>query len=297
LEKLLPRIDWDPFFSTWSLRGTYPNRGYPKIFNDAAVGIEAKKLFDDAQKLLREIVSKKLLIARGVIAFYPANSIGEDIELYEDESKSNVVGKFFGLRQQSEKEGNDATYSALGDFIATKSSGITDYMGVFAVSTGFGLNELVKKFESDYDDYSAIMAKALADRLAESFAETLHEEVRKIYWGYSASEAFTTQELLRVKYQGIRPAPGYPMQPDHTEKITIWNLLKVKENTGIELTESLAMLPGASVSGLYLGNKDSKYFAVGKITLDQVTDYALRKGMPLKEIEKWLSPSLAYNIV
>jgi len=206
------------------------------------------------------------------------------------------IGKFFGLRQQSEKDDSNASYYALGDFIASASSGIKDYVGAFAVTAGIGLDKLVAKFEKDNDDYNAIMSKALADRLAEAFAEALHEDVRKEHWGYAHDENLTTQELIRIKYQGIRPAPGYPMQPDHTEKITIWNLLNAKENTSIELTESLAMLPGASVSGLYLANKEAKYFAVGKITKDQIVDYALRKGVSTNEVEKWLSPILAYEI-
>eukprot|EP01117_Protostelium_nocturnum_P005758 TRINITY_DN2077_c0_g1_i2.p1 TRINITY_DN2077_c0_g1~~TRINITY_DN2077_c0_g1_i2.p1 ORF type:complete len:989 (-),score=460.04 TRINITY_DN2077_c0_g1_i2:76-3042(-) len=293
LDKLLGQIDWNPFFATWQLRGKSPNRGYPKIFNDATVGVEAKKLFEDAQNMLKKIVDEKLLTARGIIGFYPANSVGDDIEVYEDEERTKKVATFFGLRQQAENEMD--SYLAVGDFIAPKSSGIKDYLGLFALSTGFGCDELEKKYVADHDDYSVIMLKALADRLAESFAEVLHEEVRKEHWGYAKEENLTADDKIKIKYQGIRPAPGYPTQPDHTEKTTMWNLMKVEENTQIKMTESLAMIPGASVSGLYFANPNSKYFAVGKVTKEQVEDYASRKGMSLDETEKWLRPILSYE--
>eukprot|EP01115_Flamella_aegyptia_P013764 TRINITY_DN7517_c0_g1_i1.p1 TRINITY_DN7517_c0_g1~~TRINITY_DN7517_c0_g1_i1.p1 ORF type:complete len:1241 (+),score=371.97 TRINITY_DN7517_c0_g1_i1:51-3773(+) len=293
LAKLIDYIDWNPFFATWQLKGKYPNRGYPKIFNDKEVGSEAKKLFDDAQKMLKEIVDGKLLTAKGIISFYPCNSIGEDIEVYADDSKSQVIATLYGLRQQSENDNN--VYLSHGDFVASKSSGITDYVGLFAVSTGFGIQTLEQKYKSDHDDYSSIMLKALADRLAEAFAELLHEEVRKTHWGYVPAENINLDDKLKVKYQGIRPAPGYPSQPDHTEKTTMWNLMKIKENTGIELTDSLAMLPAASVSGLYFAHPHAKYFAVGKIAKDQVVDYASRKGISVEEAERWLAPILSYQ--
>jgi 5-methyltetrahydrofolate--homocysteine methyltransferase len=207
LEKLLPRIDWNPFFQVFQLRGRYPNRGYPKIFDDEAVGPEARRLFDDAQVMLREIVDKKLLRARGLVGFYPANSNGDDIEVYEDESRESVKAKFYGLRQQSEKE-TDEPYYCLSDFVAPKSANVADYVGMFAVSTGFGCDEMVKKYDDDQDDYSSIMAKALADRLAEAFAELLHEDVRKVDWGYASEEELSASDLFAVRYQGIRPAGG-----------------------------------------------------------------------------------------
>ena len=294
LETLVNYIDWNPFFATWQLKGKYPNRGYPKIFNDKDVGAEAKKLFDEAQKMLQEIVTKKLIKARGIVAFYPAHSVGDDIEVFEDEEKTKKLGTFYGLRQQAENESTNVNL-CYGDYIAPQNSGIKDYLGLFAVSGGFGVDELEKKYKSEHDDYSIIMVKALADRLAEAFAERLHEEVRRDYWGYVSDEQLNLDDKLKIKYQGIRPAPGYPSQPDHTEKITMWKILKVHEQTSIELTESLAMLPAASVSGLYFSHPFAKYFAVGKITKDQVTDYAQRKGISVEEAEKWLSPILSYQ--
>ncbi|ORZ19481.1 methionine synthase [Absidia repens] len=294
LEKLLDRIDWNPFFQVFQLRGRYPNRGYPKIFDDEAVGPEAKRLFDDAQVMLKEIVDKKLLRARGIVGFYPANSIGDDIEIYEDESRESVKAKFFGLRQQSEKE-TDEPYYCLSDFVAPKSADVADYVGMFAVSTGFGCDEMVKKYDDDQDDYSSIMAKALADRLAEAFAELLHEDVRKVDWGYASEEKLSASDLFAVRYQGIRPAGGYPSQPDHTEKKTMWELGNIAEQTGITLTDSLAMNPPASVSGIYFGHEKSTYFAVGKIDKDQIEDYAARKGMEVSEVERNLNTILAYD--
>jgi len=294
LEKLVDQIDWNPFFATWDLRGKGQTRGYPKIFNDKDVGEEAKKLFNDAQAMLKSIIANKSLKAKGIIAFYPANSVNEDIELYSDDTRTNKIATFFGLRQQAENDTLD-TYYSLGDFIAPKETGIQDYLGLFAVSAGFGVDELEAKYKAQHDDYSVIMVKALADRLAESFAEVLHEEVRKEHWGYAANEKLSAEEKIKIKYQGIRPAPGYPTQPDHTEKTTMWNLLKVSEQTGIELTESLAMMPAASVSGLYFAHPASKYFAVGKISKDQVINYAARKNASIDETEKWLRPILAYD--
>ncbi|EGG20151.1 cobalamin-dependent methionine synthase [Cavenderia fasciculata] len=294
LEQLIPKIDWNPFFATWQLRGKYPNRGYPRIFNDATVGAEAKKLFDDAQAMLKLIVDKKLLNARGVIGFYPANSVNEDIEVYSDETRSTVVGTLHGLRQQSEKE-TEEPYIAIGDYIAPKSTGKTDYIGLFAVSAGFGLDALVEQYNAQNDDYSSIMAKALADRLAEALAEHVHLDVRVKHWGYQVNEQLSPDDLFKIKYRGIRPAPGYPAQPDHTEMQTIWNIMNVQQDTDIELTESMAMLPGAAVCGLYFAHEHAKYFSVGKITKDQVESYAKRKGISINEAERWLSPILSYD--
>jgi len=297
LEKLVPRIDWAPFFSVWELRGKAPNRGYPKIFNDPEVGPEATRVFNDAKKMLEMIVSQKLYTANGVVGFYPANSNGDDIELYTDENRTGVVSVLHGLRQQAVRESDGATTLCYGDFIAPKSAEKIDYVGLFAVTSGFGLEDLVEKYKKDHDDYSVIMAKALADRLAEAFAEHLHEVVRKELWGYAPEEKLGNSDMFRAapKYQGIRPAPGYPSQPDHTEKSLLWKILDAQNETGIELTESLAMLPGSSVCGLYFANPHATYFNLDKITKEQVADYAKRKQMPVAEIERWLSPVLAYD--
>jgi len=288
LEELVPYIDWTPFFHTWELRGSYP-----KIFDDKVVGVEAKKLFDDAQKLLDKIVKEKLLQANGVIGFWPASSVGDDIELYTDESQKQVLTRIHTLRQQAEKVKGEPYY-ALSDFIAPKESGIPDYFGGFAVTAGIGCDELVAKFEKDHDDYNSIMAKALADRLAEAFAEKMHELVRREYWGYAKDEALSNEDLIKEEYQGIRPAPGYPACPDHTEKTTLFELLKAGDNAKMHLTESLAMMPAASVSGFYFAHPQSRYFGLGRIGKDQVEDYAKRKGMSLEEAERWLSPNLNY---
>ncbi|KAI9316377.1 methionine synthase [Dichotomocladium elegans] len=293
LEKLLDRIDWNPFFQVFQLRGRYPNRGFPKIFQDENVGPEAKRVYDDAQAMLKEILAKKTLKATGIVGFYPANSVGDDIEIYEDETREKVKCVFYGLRQQSEKE-TEEPYYCLSDFVAPK--GIPDYIGMFAVSTGFGCDELVEKYEKDHDDYNSIMIKAVADRLAEAFAELLHEKVRKDDWGYAAEESISAADMFAVRYQGIRPAPGYPSQPDHTEKVTMWELGDIKNKTGIVLTDSLAMTPASSVSGLYFPHEESKYFAVGKIGKDQVQDYAARKKMDIALVEKWLGTILAYDV-
>ena len=287
-------IDWNPFFQVWQLRGRYPNRGYPKIFNDETVGAEAKKLFEEAQRMLKSIKDNKRLKLNGIIGFYPANSVGDDIEVYADESRTTKTHTFHTLRQQAEKD-VDEPYMALSDFIAPKDSGVKDYLGMFVATSGIGLDELTAEFKAANDDYSYIMAEAIADRLAEAFAELMHEKVRKEHWGYAKDETFNCEDLLKVKYQGIRPAPGYPSQPDHTEKATMWDLMKVHEEIGVELTESFAMLPAASVSGLYFAGKCSQYFNVGKITNDQVKEYADRKGQDFKVAEKWLSPVLSYE--
>jgi 5-methyltetrahydrofolate--homocysteine methyltransferase len=288
LEELVPYIDWTPFFHTWELRGSYP-----KIFDDKVVGVEAKKLYDDAQALLKKIVDEKLLQANAVIGFWPASSVGDDIELYTDESHKQVLTRIHTLRQQAEKVKGEPYY-ALSDFIAPKESGIPDYFGGFAVTAGIGCDELVAKFEKDHDDYNSIMAKALADRLAEAFAEKMHELVRREYWGYAKDEALSNEDLIKEEYQGIRPAPGYPACPDHTEKTTLFELLKAGDNAKMHLTESLAMMPAASVSGFYFAHPQSRYFGLGRISKDQVEDYAKRKGMSLEEAERWLSPNLNY---
>ncbi|RVU00448.1 methionine synthase [Mucilaginibacter limnophilus] len=288
LEELVPYIDWTPFFHTWELRGSYP-----KIFDDKFVGDEAKKLFDDAQVLLKKIIDEKLLHANGVIGFWPANSVGDDIELYTDETRQTIITRIHTLRQQAEKAQGEPYY-ALADFIAPKESGVADYWGGFAVTAGLGCDELVAEFEKDHDDYNSIMAKAIADRLAEAFAEKMHELVRKQYWGYAKDEDLNNNELIKEEYQGIRPAPGYPACPDHTEKTTLFELLKAEDNAHMHLTESLAMTPAASVSGFYFAHPQARYFGLGKISKDQVEDYARRKGMTVEETEKWLGPNLNY---
>ncbi|MYG39770.1 MAG: methionine synthase [Nitrospira sp. SB0677_bin_15] len=285
LSDLVSVIDWSPFFHTWELKGKYP-----RIFEDPVVGTRAKELFDDAQGLLKEILDNRLLTAKAVYGLFPANSAGDDIEVYKDESRSEILATFHTLRQQLEKPEGDANY-ALADFIAPKSTGLPDYLGGFAVTTGIGLDALCGRFEQDHDDYNAIMAKALADRLAEAFAEWLHREVRKS-WGYGKEENLSTEDLIRERYRGIRPAPGYPACPDHTEKQILFDLLEVEACTGIHLTETFAMLPAASVSGWYFAHPQAKYFAVGKIDHDQVKDYATRKQMDVADVERWLSPNL-----
>eukprot|EP00903_Cladosiphon_okamuranus_P009574 g9116.t1 len=294
LDDVLDYIDWNPFFQTWELRGRYPNRGYPKIFMDETVGEEAKKLFEEAQSMLKKIVKEKTLSLTGIVGIFPAATVdGEDVEVYANESREEVLARFCMLRQQAEKESDDP-YLSQADFIAPKESGVADFMGMFAVAC-MGCDEMVKKFEDLNDDYSKIMVQALADRFVEAFAEKLHEDIRKNIWGYAPDEKVEGQDLFKLKYQGIRPAPGYPSQPDHTEKRTMWNLLNAAELTGIELSESLSMLPASSVSALVFAHPDSEYFAVGTIGKDQVTSYAERKGMDVETCEKWLSPILNYD--
>ncbi|XP_035261916.1 methionine synthase [Anguilla anguilla] len=298
LGRLLDYIDWKPFFDVWQLRGKYPNRGYPKIFKDKTVGEEARKVFDDAQKLLTMLMDEKRLQARGIVGFWPAQSAGDDIHVYAHDAfprSAQPVATFYGLRQQAEKESSSTDpYLCLSDFVAPADSGVPDYIGLFAVGC-FGAEELSRNFEAQGDDYNSIMVKALADRLAEAFAEELHARVRKDFWCYSSEEDLDAADMHRIRYAGIRPAPGYPSQPDHTEKVTMWRLAAVEEKTGICLTESLAMTPAASVSGLYFSNPKSTYFAVGKITREQVEDYARRKEMPVAEVERWLGPILGYD--
>jgi len=295
LEELVKYIDWNPFFQTWQLKGKYPNRNYPKIFNDAKAGKEAKRVHGDAMEMIKDIVKNKTLECRMVVGMYAANSDGDDIIVYSDDDRKKEVCRFYTLRQQVLKEDKNEPYMAMSDFIAPKSSGIKDYIGAFAVSTGFGIEKAVKKYEADHDDYKVIMIKAIADRLAEAAAEKLHEMMRTDLWGYAKGEELSVQDMLRVKYQGIRPAPGYPSQPDHTEKRTMWKLMDAEGATSIGLTEHLAMTPAASVSALCFANPKSKYFAVGKICKDQVEDYAARKKMEVKTVEKWLSTDLAYD--
>ncbi|CAN5467883.1 methionine synthase [soil metagenome] len=289
LAEIAEFIDWSPFFHTWELRGRYP-----EILKDATVGESATKLFADAQALLKKIIEKKQLHAKGVYAFFPANSVGDDVELYTDESRTTVLTTLHFLRQQNVKDGEGQHNYSLADFIAPRESGRKDYIGSFAVTAGLGLDPIVEHFEKDHDDYNKIMSQALADRLAEAFAEFLHKKARED-WGFGKSEALTREQLIKEDYRGIRPAPGYPACPDHTEKHTLFSLLDVTHHTGISLTESCAMLPASSVSGWYFGHPNAKYFSVGKIGKDQVAAYQQRKNVPLHEVERWLSPWLAYE--
>jgi 5-methyltetrahydrofolate--homocysteine methyltransferase len=289
LAAIVPYIDWSPFFMAWELSGKYP-----MILTDRKVGKEASKLFADAQKLLEQIVEQRLLTAHAVYGFYPANAEGDDIVVFTDESRSKELLRFHTLRQQWEREGTTC-FRSLADYVAPFASRRADYLGGFAVTTGIGTEELVQRFEADHDDYNAIMTKALADRLAEALAELLHERARRD-WGYGKDEQLSKEDLIAEKYRGIRPAPGYPACPDHTEKRTLWNLLGVEEATGIRLTESCAMWPAASVSGLYFSHPEARYFAVDMITKDQVEDYARRKHMPIADVERWLAPNLAYEV-
>lgn len=288
LEEIRKYIDWTPFFQTWMLAGRYPG-----ILEDSVVGVEAKKLFNDAQRMLDEIIHNKSLQASGVIAFHPAAATEDDnVILYTDEKRDKELNRFHFLRQQNKKAANLPNF-CLSDFIAPIDSGKKDYIGMFAVTGGIGLEHLLEKYKADLDDYSEIMAKAIADRLAEAFAELLHEKVRKEYWGYAVTESLSDEELIKEKYVGIRPAPGYPACPEHTEKGTLFGLLDA-EKIGMKLTESFAMYPAAAVSGFYFSHPDSKYFGLGKINKDQIADYAKRKNMTVEETERWLSSNLAY---
>ena len=286
LDLIAQHIDWTPFFQTWDLAGKYPN-----ILDDEIVGEAARNVFNDGQAMLERIVAEKWLKARAVIGLCPANSIGDDVEIYADDTRKKVVAKFHFLRQQAQKASDRANY-CLADFVAPKESGVKDYFGCFAVTAGIGIDAIVAKFEKAHDDYNAIMVKALADRLAEAFTEHLHLRVRKEFWGYAKRENLGNNELIAEKYQGIRPAPGYPACPDHTEKGLLFELLNAQENAGMILTESYAMLPTAAVSGFYFGHPDAQYFAVGKIEKDQLNDYAERKGWDTATAEKWLAPLL-----
>lgn len=288
LAELVEFIDWSPFFRTWELKGKYP-----EIFEDEIYGIEAQKLFDDAKDLLKKIIDEKLLTANGVVGLFSANAVDDDIEIYKDNLSKELFAKLFTLRQQNKKSENSNNL-ALADYIAPKGSGKNDYIGMFAVTSGIGIEKIIEKYQAEHDEYNIIMVKAIADRLAEAFAELLHKKVRTEIWGYAKNENITTEELIKEKYIGIRPAPGYPAQPDHTEKLTIFEILDVEKNTGIFLTENLAMFPASSVSGLYFANSEAKYFSIGKISKDQVEDYALRKQMSVKIVEKWLNSNLNY---
>ncbi|MBU6120249.1 methionine synthase [Hymenobacter siberiensis] len=290
LAELARYIDWTPFFHTWELKGRYP-----RILEDATLGEAATKLFADAQAMLTKIIDEKLLTARAVLGFWPVNTKGSDtIEIYADDTRDAVATEFFTLRQQGEK-GPSIPNIAFSDFLAPKESGRADYMGGFAVTAGIGIEKLIEQFDADHDDYSSIMVKALADRLAEAFAERLHERVRREFWGYAPDEHLSSEDLVQEKYRGVRPAPGYPGCPDHTEKITLFQLLDAGAKTGITLTENLAMYPASSVSGMYYAHPDSRYFGLGRIGKDQVADIAQRKGMELPELERWLMPNLNYE--
>ncbi len=288
LDEIVAYIDWGPFFSAWELHGRYPD-----ILTDAVVGTEATKLFADAQKLLARIAAEKRYTAKAVIAFWPANAVGDSIELYADEARSRVIGQFHHLRQQQEKPAGQFNH-CLADYIAPLDSGRIDYVGGFAVTAGHGVEELAAEFKAVHDDYNAIMAQALGDRLAEALAELMHKKVRD-YSGYGKTENLAMKDIIREKYRGIRPAPGYPACPDHTEKPALFALLDATAATGITLTESCAMSPASSVSGMYFNHPDGKYFAVGKLGRDQIEDYAARKKISVADAEKWLGPYLDYQ--
>jgi len=288
LATLREYIDWTPFFHAWELKGVYP-----RIFDHPEQGAQARQIFDEANALLDRIVAEDLITARGVYGFFPASAVGDDVELYTDDWYEKVLGRFHFLRQQANREGNEPCRS-LSDFIAPRDSGLPDSIGAFAVTSGIGLKKLCDSFRAQHDDYNAIMAEAIADRLAEAFAECLHKRVRD-EWGYGRAEALGIDDLIHEKYRGIRPAAGYPACPDHTEKGTLWRLLDVEANTGMQITESFAMWPGSSVSGLYFAHPESRYFSLGKIGRDQVVDYALRKEMTVAEVERWLGPNLNYD--
>lgn len=289
LEDLVQRIDWTPFFRSWELAGKFP-----RILEDEVVGTEATKLYRDAQAMLEKIVEEKWLTARAVIGFWPANSVMDDIELYRNPGDEKAFMTLHHLRQQLDRTKNDKPDFCLSDFIAPRETGLTDWLGGFAVTAGIGIDEHVARFEADHDDYSSIMLKALADRLAEALAERMHEKVRKDYWGYASDEALSNQDMISEKYRGIRPAPGYPACPDHTEKALLWELLEPEKNAGMTLTESYAMLPAAAVSGWYFSHPEAKYFGTGKLAKDQMDDYAARKGMTRKEIERMVPHLLGY---
>lgn len=290
LEQLVPYIDWTPFFASWDLVGRYP-----AILQDGIVGEAARNLFRDAEAMLKQLVAEKWVKASGVVGFWSANSVGDDIVLWQDENRQIEHARLFTLRQQMDKGEGKGANMALSDFVAP--NGTRDYVGAFAVTAGIGEEEVAIRFKRANDDYSAIMAQALCDRLAEAFAEAMHAKVRRELWGYAASEHLGYDDLIAEKYKGIRPAPGYPAQPDHTEKRTLFDLLQARERAGMELTESLAMTPPSSVSGLYFAHPDAAYFGVGRIDRDQVEDYARRKGWDVATAERWLSPILAYDPV
>lgn len=282
---LRPYIDWTPFFLSWELAGKFP-----RILEDEVVGEEATRLYADANAMLDQLEKDQSVRCAGIVGLFPANAVGDSIEVYTDESRTEVKKVLHHLRQQSEKQG--FPNYCLADYVAPKESGKPDWIGAFAVTGGIGEEAIAKAYKADHDDYNAILIQAVCDRLAEAFAEYLHEQVRKVHWGYAPDEALSNEELIRENYQGIRPAPGYPACPEHTEKGSIWELLDVEQAIGMQLTESYAMWPGAAVSGWYFSHPESKYFAVAQIQQDQVEDYAMRKGMTLAEAERWLGPNL-----
>ena len=288
LGEIVPYIDWTPFFHTWEFRGVFP-----AILEKPDIGEAARELYENALSLINDIVDKKLLRARAVYGFFPANSEGDDVIIYKDDSREEERVRVHTLRQQQTKRDGQG-YLALADFVAPVGSGLNDHIGAFAVTAGHGVEELVSRFEKDHDDYNAIMAKALADRLAEALAEKLHEEARSES-GFGKDERLHKADLIRERYRGIRPAPGYPASPDHTEKATLFRLLDAEKNTCISLTETFAMLPAASVSGFYFNHPEARYFSVGKIGEDQVADYARRKSLTQVEVERWLGPYLGYQ--
>ncbi|BCP54464.1 hypothetical protein K32_30810 [Kaistia sp. 32K] len=290
IAELVPYIDWTPFFATWEIKGTYP-----LLLEDEKVGEVARSLFRDAQAMLKQMVEEKWISANAVIGFWPANAVGDDIALYEDEARDTEKATFYTLRQQIARSTDKRRHVALSDFVAPKETGIGDYVGGFAVTTGIGEEAVAERFNRSNDDYSKILSQALTDRLAEAFAERMHQRVRQEFWGYAGDETLSNEELIRETYAGIRPAPGYPAQPDHTEKRTLFDLLDAENEAGIKLTESFAMWPGSSVSGLYIGHPESYYFGVGRIEADQVADYAARKGWHIREAERWLAPVLNYD--
>jgi 5-methyltetrahydrofolate--homocysteine methyltransferase len=289
LTELREYIDWQPFFNAWEMKGRFPD-----ILNNPASGEAARKLYEDAQEMLDTLIEEKWLTANGVIGFFPANAVGDDIEVYTDDTRTEVLTTLRNLRQQGEHRDGIPNRS-LGDFIAPKSTGLADYVGAFAVTAGLGSADKIAEFKAANDDYSAILLESLADRLAEAFAERMHQRVRTEFWGYQPDEQLDNDALIAEKYTGIRPAPGYPACPEHTEKVTLFSLLDATKRTGIELTESMAMWPGAAVSGWYFSHPQSQYFVVGRLAQDQVADYAKRKGWTLKEAERWLAPNLGYN--
>jgi 5-methyltetrahydrofolate--homocysteine methyltransferase len=289
LGELARYIDWTPFFHAWELKGTFP-----RILDDDKYGEAARQLYDDTKATLKQLIEEKWLTANGVVGFWPANSIGDDIELYIDETRTKPLATLHTIRQQMDRE-KDKPHLALADFVAPKETGLADYVGGFAVTAGIGEQDVARRFERANDDYSKIMVKALADRLAEAFAEALHEKVRRELWAYAPGEKLTNEQVIAEEYSGIRPAPGYPAQPDHTEKRTLFTLLDAEKATGLKLTESYAMWPAAAVSGLYFSHPQSRYFGVGKIGRDQVEDYAARKDWSLAETERWLAPILNYD--
>jgi len=289
LTELVERIDWTPFFRTWELAGAFP-----RILDDAVVGEAARALFKDAEAMLSRIIDEKWLTPRGVIGLWPAAAIGDDIALFTDEARTSIQAHVHCLRQQTVKR-EGRPHECLADFVAPAESGLKDFMGGFAVTSGAETEKLAKEFEAAHDDYNAILLKALADRLAEAFAERMHERVRREFWGYAADEALSNTDIIRERYRGIRPAPGYPACPDHSEKTTLFRLLDAPAAAGITLTESFAMSPGAAVSGWYFSHPDARYFGVSRVERDQLEDYAARKGIPLRQAEQWLRPVLGYD--